>query len=108
MWHRSARLAAVVAVAGLGCDGTAGSEQTETVRSAFVGTPASILKQATRPGIRWSLPSGFALTTDTGEVISVIARSYEFTGGYLAVDGAARDSESSTFILKGDDQSIYG
>ena len=46
--------------------------------------------------------------TEAGETIAVVARNYEFTGDYLAVDGIAAESERSSFILKGDGQSIYG
>ena len=84
------------------------SEQTETIRGAIVGTPASILAEATRSGVRWSLPGSFVFKTDAGETIAVVARNYEFTGDYLAVDGIAAESESSSFILKGDGQNIYG
>jgi hypothetical protein len=103
-----ARLGAAIALVSLGCQDTSGLEQTETVRGPIVGTPASILAEATRSDNRWSLPSGFAFKTDTGESISVVARNYEFDGEYLAVDGIARESESSSFILKGDGRSLYG
>ena len=110
MKSRSLRLAALLALANLACEGAGGSEPTETIRAGAVGTPASILRAATRPGIRSSYPGVFVLnlTTDTGEVVPVIARSYEFTGDYLAIDGAARESETSSFILKGDGENIYG
>ena len=54
------------------------------------------------------MPGSFVFRTDAGEAISVVARNYEFTGDYLAVDGIAAESESSSFILKGDGQNIYG
>src|SRR5688572_5953777 len=97
--RRSVPIAAIFVLAGLACDDTSGIEQVETIRATAVGTPASILRLATRPGVRWTPPSGFALTTDTGETIPVVARGYEFTGDYLAIDGAARESERSSFIL---------
>lgn len=105
---RFAHLAATLAFFGLGCQDNPVPEQTETIRGAIVGTPASILAEATRSGIRWSLPGSFVFRTDAGEAISVVARNYEFTGDYLAVDGIAAESERSTFILKGDGQNIYG
>ena len=106
--QRFARLAATIGLFSLGCQDNTGLEQTASVRSVLIGTPASILKEATRPGVRSSMPGGFALKTDTGEGISVVARNYDFTGDYLAVDGLARESDSSSFILKGDGQNIYG
>ena len=54
------------------------------------------------------MPGSFAFKTDAGETIAVVARNYEFTGDYLAVDGIAAESETSSFILKGDGQNIYG
>ena len=90
-----ARLAATLAFFSLGCQDNPGLEQTETIRGAIVGTPASILAER-RPdsGVRWSLPSSFVFRTDAGEAISVVARNYEFTGDYLAVDGIAAESET--------------
>ena len=104
---RFAYLAATLAFS-LGCQDNPVAEPTETIRGAVVGTPASILAEATRSGVRWSLPGSFAFKTDAGETIAVVARNYEFTGDYLAVDGIAAESESSSFILKGDGQNIYG
>jgi hypothetical protein len=98
----------MLVLSSVACADNAGVERIETITGAVVGTPASILRQATRDGIRSSMPSGFALTTDTGERIAVVARSYEFTADYLAIDGAAVESERSSFILKGDGQDIYG
>ena len=109
MTSRSAGLAALLVFSSLACDDSgAGLERIDTVRAPIVGTPASMLRTATTPGVRSSLPSSFALKTDTGETIAVVARDYEFTGDYLAVDGAAAESERSSFILKGDGQNIYG
>ena len=108
MTSRQAGLTALLVFSGVACDDGAGYEQIATVRAPIVGTPASMLRAATTPGIRSSLPSGFALPTDTGEEITVVARGYDFTGDYLAIDGAARESERSSFILKGDGQNIYG
>ena len=108
MTSRSAGLTALLVFSSLACDDSAGFEQIDTVRAPIVGTPASMLRAATTPGVGSSLPSGFALPTDTGEEIAVVARGYEFNGDYLAIDGAARESERSSFILKGDGQNIYG
>ena len=108
MTSRPAGLTALLVFSSLACDDSAGFEQIDTVRASIVGTPASMLRAATTPGVGASLPSGFTLPTDTGEEIAVVARGYEFTGDYLAIDGAARESERSSFILKGDGQNIYG
>ena len=108
MTSRPAGLTALLVFSSLACDDSAGLERIDTVRAPIVGTPASMLRAATTPGVGSSLPSGFALPTDTGEEIAVVARGYEFTGDYLAIDGAARESERSSFILKGDGQNIYG
>ena len=108
MTSRSAGLTALLVFSSLACDDSAGFEQIGTVRASIVGTPASMLRAATTPGVGASLPGGFTLPTDTGEEIAVVARGYEFTGDYLAIDGAARESERSSFILKGDGQNIYG
>ena len=105
---RFAYLAAALAFVSLGCQDNPGLEQTDTIRGAIVGTPASILAEATRSGVRWSLPGSFVFRTVAGEAIAVVARNYEFTGDYLAVDGIAAESETSSFILKGDGQNIYG
>ena len=98
---RFAHLAATLAFFSLACQDNAGLEQIETVRAPIVGTPASILAEATRSGVRSSLPSGFVLPTDTGEDISVVARSYEFTGDYLAIDGAAARIRALVFHPEG-------
>jgi hypothetical protein len=98
------RLAATLV---LGCDGNSGLEQTETIRTTFVGTPASILGEATRAASRSSLPSDFAFKTDSGERIALLAEGYDFDGRYLAVTGAAQ-SETASFLLKGDSTEIYG
>ena len=44
---RFARLAAAMAFVSLGCQDNPGLERTETIRGAVVGTPASILAEAT-------------------------------------------------------------
>ena len=108
MTSRPAGLAALLVLSSLACDDGAGLESIDTVRAKIVGTPASMLRAATTPGVGASLPSGFALPTDTGEEIAVVAQGYELTGDYLALDGAARDSARSSFILKGDGRNIYG
>jgi hypothetical protein len=108
MTSRPAGLTALLVFSSLACEDSAGPEPIDTVRAPIVGTPASMLRAATTPGVGASLPGGFALPTDTGEEIPVVARGYEFTGDYLAIDGAARESARSSFILKGDGQNIYG
>jgi hypothetical protein len=108
MTSRSAELVALLVFSSLACDDGGGFEQIGTIRAPIVGTPASMLRAATAPGVGSSLPGGFALPTDTGEEIAVVARGYQFTGDYLAIDGAARESGRSSFILKGDGQNIYG
>ena len=105
---RFARLTALLVFSSLACDDSAGLERIDTVRAPIVGTPASMLRGGDDTGRRVVVAERLRVPTDTGEEIAVVARGYEFTGDYLAIDGAARESERSSFILKGDGQDIYG
>ncbi len=91
----------------VGCEARPGAVMTEHENAALVGSPASILA-ATRSVVRSSWPYRFALRTDRGESVPVVAESYEADQDYLAITGPAEESERSAFLLKGDSQALYG
>ncbi len=98
---------ALLALFGLGCEA---EELARTMGSSgplSVGTPASIRARALAQG-RPGSPHAFALKTDQGDEIPVVAQSYDYDGDYVAVTGTAEESARSAFMLKGDSSEMYG
>jgi hypothetical protein len=100
---------AAFALLELGCsdNGTVDSEvERYTSPYRVVGSTAAVFSEAisTRMGAR----SQFAFLTDTEERIGVVADAFHFSGDYVSASGTARESDRSSFILKGDSTDIYG
>ena len=109
MKSNRALIVAAFAVLEIGCSepGTSnGGVELHTSTFRLVGTTTSVLSEAisTRMGAR----SQFAFTTDTDERIGVVADDFQFSGAYLSATGTALESDSSSFILKGDSTGVYG
>jgi|GEM_PF-2807300 len=98
----------LAAILNLGCDAQSISVPTEQFGSSLVGTPASIRAEAIGPGSGPSMEHHFEIKTDRGELVPVVAQSYEYDGDYMAVTGAADGSDRSAFLFKGDSKEIYG
>jgi MYXO-CTERM domain-containing protein len=108
MTSRHLGLVAASALLALGCSGNTTPRPDETAGAPrVVGTPASMLREATRAHLH-PLQDRLALSTDGGERIELVAQDFQFSGEYLSVTGTARESENSSFILKGDGKDLYG
>jgi hypothetical protein len=102
-------VAALAALLQLGCTENGALDlpaEPPSSSSRLVGSTTSVLRQAIRTGM--GARSQFAFSTDTDERIAVVADDFQVSGEYISASGTAVDSESSSFILKGDGADIYG
>ena len=109
MTSRCLGLIAVLALLDVGCSGNGAPGPADQLGASprVVGTPASMLREATRAGV-YPFRDQLALSTERGERIELLAQDFQFNGDYLSVTGIAQDSENSSFILKGDGKDLYG